>query len=181
MLLGMIFMSIALVPVARVILGIDASIQISFTTLCMWMIAGLMSGLTGMILFVRREAAIPITPKQNQNAGQSSTTSKKAKLHACGLLLYSCIPFANFVAAYLLWSRYRTESAELDQAGKDVLNFQITIYLYLLLSLFLVFIAVGIISNFLILIFHLVTTIVGIIQASQGGTFKYPANIAVVK
>lgn len=179
LLLGMLFMSIALLPVARVIVGIDATIQIAFFTLCMWLIAGLMAGLTGMILFARREAAIAVNAKHA--SPNKNLASQKTKLHACGLLLYTCLPFANFIVAYLLWAKYRHHSPELEIAGKEVINFQITIYVYLLLSLFLVFIAVGILSNFLLLGLHLVLTLCGIAQSLQNKDFRYFANINVVK
>lgn len=175
-------MSIALIPVARVILGVDESIQIAFITLCMWLIAGLMAGLTGMILFVRREAAIPLSHTgAEQDKPLANVGSAKTKLYASGLLLYTCLPFANFVVGYLLWSRYRQQSQELDKVGKDYLNFQITVYLYLLLSLFLVFIAVGVISNFLILVFHFIVTSLSVAQANSDQAFRFPANISIVK
>ena len=179
----LIFMSIALIlmgfaqyPLVRAALGIDDSIRLPMSTTVMLMIGGLMCGLSAMILLVKRQ------PKKLAYSGDEPTNSLTlVGMHASGLLIFSGIPFANFMLAYHLWLKHRHRSAVLDRAGIEVLNFQISIYLYLLLSLFMVIAALGLITTPLLLIFYAVCVVVAIIQSLRGKAFSYPANIPVIQ
>ena len=139
-------------------------------------IGGLMSGLSAMILMVRRQPTI--SHYQHEDTASSLTASR---IHACGLLLFSGIPLANFLLSYYLWLKHRAHSAVIDQQGMEVLNFQISIYLYLLLSSFMVFVVVGLVTTPLILIFYLLSVLAAVIQTARGKSFRYPANIPVIQ
>jgi uncharacterized Tic20 family protein len=139
-----------------------------------------MSGLTAMILLVRR---VPPIDWASAPAAQAELTKPGTfvGMHAVGLLLYTGIPLLNFLVAYWLWVKYRHRHPSLDSTGKAVLNFQITIYLYLLLSLFMVMAVIGLISTPLILVLHLSATLLAMLQTLRGKQFKYPSNIPIIQ
>ena len=175
--LAMLLMSLALMPLLRVALGIDQQVATPFWNVVMMLIGGLISGLTAMILMVRRQ------PKLEQFSNkQDADCAFAKKMHACGLLLFTAIPLANFLLCYWLWTKHRHKSEFINRHGQEVLNFQITIYLYLLLSLFMMFAVIGLLTTPLILAFHLIITIIGIVRVDKNNTFfNYPANIPIIQ
>jgi len=64
--LSMLLMGFALFPVLRVIVGVDDEFGMQFLTVVMLLIAGLMCGLTGMLLLART-FCIPRLPRQRSN------------------------------------------------------------------------------------------------------------------
>ncbi|NMH29331.1 DUF4870 domain-containing protein [Flavobacterium silvaticum] len=58
-----------------------------------------------------------------------STNIKAMLLHLGGLCQY-IFPFGNFVVPMVLWSMVKDDSAYLDNHGRRVLNFQISILVY---------------------------------------------------
>lgn len=175
--ISLVLMGVAQLPLLRVAIGIDQTISIPFTTTVIIMIGGLMSGLTAMILLVRRANMHP----KATNAAQRDNLKTRLFIAASGFLLYSGIPLLNFLVVYWLWIRHRHECDTIDLWGRDVLNFQITLYLYLLLSLFMVFAIIGIMTTPIILLLHLICTILSILFTLNGKSFHFPANIPIIQ
>jgi len=173
--IALILMAIAQLPLMRVAVGVDTEIGMAPSTMAVFMIGALMSGLTAMILLAGRQ------PKLEHYANEDADKRIIIAIHASGLLLFSGIPFANFLSAYYLWNRFRHQSKDIDQAGMDAINFQITVFLYLLLSLFMIIVVLGFFTTPLLLIFYAVCVIVGTVQAMRGKRFNYPTNIPVIK
>ncbi|MBF6642430.1 DUF4870 domain-containing protein [Flavobacterium sp. J49] len=62
-----------------------------------------------------------------------TTTNEKniaAFLHLSALTQY-VIPFGNYIFPIVIWSSKKNESEFVDQNGKQVLNFQLSIFLYM--------------------------------------------------
>lgn len=176
--LAMLLIGAAMLPLMRALFGVDETIQIQFFTVVGLLLAGLMCGLTGMLLLVKRQPDIVHADVVSQVVSQS--VGGVTKLHACGLLLFTGIPLANFLLCYLLWVKNRHKSIEIDRAGREAICFQISIYLYLLLSLFMTFVVIGVLAIPLLLTFHLLGTIVAIYVTLKGRAFRYPANISII-
>lgn len=176
--LSLALMGLALLPLLRVGFGIDEAIQMQFLTVIMLLIAGLMCGLTGMLLLTRRQPDIHAF--DHSKISQRELNNKAAQLHATGLLLFTGIPLANFLTCYVLWLRYRSITPELDTHGREVICHQITLYLYLMMCLFMTLLLIGIFGLLFLLAFHLIATLIGVYQALNKQLFRYPANIAVV-
>ncbi len=172
--LAMLLIAWALMPVVRALIGIDQSINMDFLWVVSFLIGGLMCGLTAMLLLTRRQ------PDLKSYLGDKQNPKVAAYIHASGLALYTGIPLANFLLCYFLWVRYRHQSRYLDQHGREAICFQITIYLYLMMCLFMAYIIVGALAIPLLLFFHLVTTIVATIVVANGKDFRYPANISII-
>ncbi|MFT6711872.1 MAG: putative Tic20 family protein [Arenicella sp.] len=174
--IALLLIALALLPIMRVVVGVDQEIGMQFFTVVMFLIGGLMSGLTAMILLVRRQ------PKLSwPDTVTAQPVDNGLLFHSTGLLLFSGIPLLNFLSCYWLWVRRRHISEAIDKVGQEVLNYQITMYLYLLLSLFIVFAGIGLLTTPLLLGLHLVLTIVAIGMAAQGKQFSYPLNIPIIQ
>lgn len=170
----MIVMGIALFPVLRAILGLSDKIEIQFLTVITLLIAGLMCGLTAMLLLVRRQ------PDLATHLSSEIDTNAAASLHATGLLIFTGVPLANFLACYFLWVKMRGRSAYLDYQGREAICFQITIYLYLMMALFMAYVVIGAFAIPLLLLFHLLATLTAIFMSWNGKAFRYPANITII-
>lgn len=173
--LAMLLMGIALMPLVRAAIGIDAEIQMSFLTVISLLIAGLMCGLTAMLLLVRRQ------PKLKTHLTQTQDHAAAAWIHASGLLLFTGVPLLNFLVCYYLWVTRRSQSEYIDYQGREAICFQITSYLYLLMCLFMAYIIVGALAIPLLLLFHLIATIAAIMATLNGKLFRYPANISIIE
>lgn len=173
-LIALFTMGWGLVPIVRVAFGLDQQLTGSFIWSISFLIGGLMCGLTAMLLMVRRQPLI------TNYLSNKSDHKSAAKMHASGLLLLSGIPLANFLMCYYLWTRNRAKSEYLDYVGREIICFQISIYLYLLMCLFLAFIIVGALAIPIIVLLHTIATIIGTATALNGKVFIYPANIAII-
>ncbi|MEM7359948.1 MAG: DUF4870 domain-containing protein [Pseudomonadota bacterium] len=178
--IALLMIGLALLPLMRVVLGIDEQFAMQFFTVIMLLIGGIMSGLTAMILMVRRQ---PRLDWSKSEAGEQNDGSQRVvlQMHACGLLLFSGIPLLNFLLAFWLWLKHRHSSQYVDLQGQEVLNYQVSLYLYLLLSLFMVFAGIGLLTTPLLLVLHLIFVVIALVLTSKGKEFKYPINIPIIQ
>ena len=177
-LIALICMAWGLIPIVRVMLGLDQQFIGSYIWSISFLIAGVMCGLTGMLLMVRRQPDLLHRSPSHHNIHTQRRTA--VMMHASGLLLYTGLPLLNFLLCYLLWIRHRHVSEYLDYQGREAICFQITLYLYLLMCLFMAVIAVGLLAIPLLLVFHALMTLFAIYQTARGVAFRYPANITII-
>ena len=64
----------------------------------------------------------------------ANETNTAALIHLSTLTQYF-IPFGNYIFPILIWSAKKKESAFIDVNGKSVLNFQLSMFLYTLITL----------------------------------------------
>ena len=99
-------------------------------------------------------------------------------IHLSGLCHYVVpIPGAAIVAPLILWSMKKEESAYIDEHGKEAINFQISILIYLLVSFVLCFVVIGIVLVPAVAVFQLIACIVAGLKANEGEIMRYPMNI----
>lgn len=191
--LALILMGLALFPILRFALGIDSQIQIQFLTAVMMLISGVMCGLTGMILLVRRLPDINWDKRSDDGELQTSELQSRedhntehqnnrslVAIHATGLLIFTGIPLANFLVCYAVWLRTRHISGQHDTHGREAICQQISLYLYAMLCLFMALLIVGVFGLLLLLTAHLTFCLLACLQAHSGKLFRYPANIAII-
>ncbi len=80
----------------------------------------------------------------------------------------------------IVWLVKRGDSAEIDQHGKEALNFQISMLIYNVVAGILCFILIGF---FLLAILHLLNVVFVIIagmRASEGQMYRYPLTLRLV-
>ena len=59
-------------------------------------------------------------------------TNTAAALHLSSLFQY-CIPFGNFIFPIIIWASLKDKSEFVDEQGKQVINFQLSLFIYSLL------------------------------------------------
>ncbi len=96
--------------------------------------------------------------------------------------------FGGFIVPLVIWLVKKDESKYISEHAKESLNFQVSLIIYLVGSVFVFLISFLVFGIFLIMmvaigisILSLVATIIASINASQGKFFKYPLTIRFFK
>ena len=92
------------------------------------------------------------------------------------------VPWAGHILGPLIvWLAKRGDSPEIDEHGKESLNFQISMLIYNVIAGVLCLVLVGFIILAILHILNLVLVIVASIQASEGKFYRYPITIRLIK
>jgi len=122
------------------------------------------------------EESIPpmeITPSKDERTW--------AMLSHFSALCMFIFPFGNILAPLIIWLIKKEEMPFVQDQGKEVLNFQISMTIYLLISGILCFILIGIPFVIGLVIFNVITTIIAGIKANDGKSYRYPINMRLIK
>ena len=117
---------------------------------------------------------------------ETSTSSRDVRTwnvlcHASALAGFF-VPWAGHILGPLIvWLAKRNDSPEIDENGKESLNFQISMLIYNVIAGVLCLVLVGFVILAILHILNLVLVIVASIQASEGKLYRYPMTIRLVK
>ena len=90
-------------------------------------------------------------------------------------------PFGNFLAPLIIWLIKKEELPLVEDQGREVLNFQISMTIYFLISGILCIILIGIPIVIGLVIFCFIITIIAAISANDGKAYQYPMNLRLIK
>jgi hypothetical protein len=100
--------------------------------------------------------------------------------HLTQLLTY-LTGFGGLIAPLIIWVTQKDNVEEMDVHGKAIINFQLSIIVYSILSIPLIlFFGLGIVTLILIGILAFVLPIINAIKASNGELPSYPLSINFV-
>ncbi|MDF7805956.1 DUF4870 domain-containing protein [Pontiellaceae bacterium B12219] len=91
------------------------------------------------------------------------------------------VPSANFIGPLVIWLMKREEGAFVDEQGRESLNFQLSILIYVIGCGILMLIGIGMLLIFPLVVFGFVCPIIGAIKASNGIAYRYPLCIRFIK
>jgi uncharacterized Tic20 family protein len=117
---------------------------------------------------------------------ETSTSSSNVRTwtvlcHASALVGFF-VPWAGHILGPLIvWLAKRGDSPEIDEHGKESLNFQISMLIYNLIAGVLCLVLIGFVILGILHILNLVLVIVASIQASEGKFYRYPITIRLIK
>ena len=89
-------------------------------------------------------------------------------------------PFGNVIGPLVIWQLKRETMPFVNEEGKEALNFQISMTIYILVSIVLMFFCVGVFMLIGLGIFNLVMVIMACIETSNGKPFRYPMCIRFI-
>jgi uncharacterized Tic20 family protein len=90
------------------------------------------------------------------------------------------VPFGNLAGPLVLWLLKRNDYDFVDHHGKEAVNFQIGLSIYLAISTVLVFVLIGIPLFAAGLVFGVVVTIIAAVRANDGKPYRYPLTIRFI-
>ncbi|MFZ0391439.1 MAG: DUF4870 domain-containing protein [Calditrichia bacterium] len=92
-------------------------------------------------------------------------------------LLGFVIPFGNIIGPAVIWMVKKEQHPFIDTQGKEALNFQISMTIYIIASVILILLAIGILLLILLGIFELIMIIIAALKANNGEDYRYPLTI----
>lgn len=98
-----------------------------------------------------------------------------------GIFVGHFIPFGNFLAPLIIWLVKREESEFIAHHGKESLNFQISIFIYLAAAFVLTFVLIGFPFLIGLWVFSLIIVIIAGLKANEGLYYRYPLTIRFIK
>ena len=99
--------------------------------------------------------------------------------HLAGLLHF--IPFCQIVGPLIIWIVKKEESSFIDDQGKQALNFQISMLIYMLLCIPFIFIVIGIFALIALGIINLILVIIAAVNANNGVRYRYPLALQLIR
>jgi uncharacterized Tic20 family protein len=97
----------------------------------------------------------------------------------CGLLIPNLI--MGLLGTLILWLVKREDGKFIDDQGKEALNFQISLMIYLFVCLMLSVVLVGFLLLLPLGIYAFICIILAAIKSSEGTAYRYPACIRLIK
>ena len=91
------------------------------------------------------------------------------------------IPFGNIIAPLLIWILKKDESAFINDQGKEALNFQISVTIYAIVCVILIFVVIGILLIIILGVLVLIFVIIASINSYDGKAYRYPLTMRIIK
>ena len=98
------------------------------------------------------------------------------------------IPLGTILGPLIVWQMKRTEFPAVDQHGKEALNFQLSVLIYVLATGAMAFVGMFFCIGWLLVpvvcaipVISLVLTIIAGIKAGDGVLYRYPFTLRLVK
>lgn len=94
------------------------------------------------------------------------------------VLMHASQFLSSFIAPLIMWLLFKDKSRLVDEAGKNILNFELS---YLLYCLVLCITCVGAVLVPVVAIVMVVFIVIAMIKAINGETWSYPLSIRILK
>ena len=91
------------------------------------------------------------------------------------------IPFGGLAMPLVMWLTNNKNSETVDAHGKNIMNWIISMVIYVIASFILTFVFIGIITMIAVGILAIVFPIIGAVKANRGEIWKYPLSIPFIK
>ncbi len=97
--------------------------------------------------------------------------------HLAGLLSLTGIPFAGLIGPLVLWLAKRDDDPFIDDQGRESVNFQISMGIYMILAGLLCVILIGIPILMGLVLAELILIILACVRSNEGELYRYPLTI----
>lgn len=97
-------------------------------------------------------------------------------LHLSSLSGY-IIPLGNFLVPLVIWLIKKDESRDINAIGREVLNFNLSMLIWAVVSLVLCLLLIGFVLLMGLWLFGIVVTIIAAVRASEGRRYRYPLTM----
>jgi len=139
-------------------------------------------------------APINQQPAQSvQASGHTATVSVGARAEpsreealnwamACHLsaLFGMVFPFGNLIGPLVVWLLKKDTIPQVDEHGKESLNFQISMTIYILVATLLAFVVIGLPILIILGIADVILVVIAAVETKKGVTYKYPLTIRLI-
>jgi uncharacterized protein len=121
------------------------------------------------------------TPSPQPPATTSSTSSQIRNwcvlCHAAALLGFFFHFLGHLLGPLIVWLIKRNDSPEIDAAGKESLNFQLSMLIYDIVAGILCIVLIGIPILIALWVLNTVLVVIASIKTNEGQVYRYPLTI----
>ena len=96
-------------------------------------------------------------------------------------MLCHLLGIVGFFAPLMIWLIEREKHRFVDEHGREAMNYQVSLLIYVAVSSLLIPVAVGIFLLAAFGITHVILTVVGAVRAGQGKAWRYPIAIPFLR
>lgn len=123
-----------------------------------------------------------MTEATTATAGPSADARKWAMInHIVALVGLAGNGIGFLLGPLIVWLLKKDEDPYVDDQGKEAVNFQITMFLGMLISIPLAFVLIGFFTMFIIGILMILFPIIAAVKANNGEYYRYPISIRFIK
>jgi len=116
-----------------------------------------------------------------QAKSQQDTNTWTMLCHLTALAFLIGIPFGNIIGPLIIWLVKKDQMKPVDEAGKESLNFQISMTIYAAVAGILSLIVIGVFLLIAIVVVDVVLVIMASVKANSGEKYVYPLTIRLIK
>jgi uncharacterized protein len=91
------------------------------------------------------------------------------------------IPLGNIIGPLIIWQMKKNEYPQVDDQGKESLNFQITVLIAVVVCLLLMLVVIGAFLLPIVGLGTLILVIIAGLKANEGVLYRYPVNLRLIK
>jgi len=100
--------------------------------------------------------------------------------HLSALAGFVIPALGHILGPLIVWLVKRGDSAEIDEHGKEALNFQISMLIYNVVAGILCLVLIGFVLLAILHILNVVFVIIAAFKASEGQMYRYPLTLRLV-
>jgi hypothetical protein len=101
--------------------------------------------------------------------------------HLSALVALTGLPLGHILGPLVVWLIKRKTHPFIYEQGKESLNFQLSMTLYTLVIAPLIYIKIGMVLIFILVVINFILVIIASLRAYQGEIFRYPFKIRFIK
>ncbi|MFN4259163.1 MAG: DUF4870 domain-containing protein [Gemmataceae bacterium] len=121
-------------------------------------------------------------PSLEAVAGTLSAEDKQwAMLAHLSAIATLCVLGLPFLGPLLIWVFKGEQSKYVEEQAKEALNFQLNIFIYLLVSIPLLFILLGFLTLFAAVLYSIIMAVIAGMKAKNGEPYRYPFSFRLIK
>jgi uncharacterized protein len=91
------------------------------------------------------------------------------------------IPLGNIIGPLIIWLIQRQYYPLVDDQGKEALNFQISMLIYVIISAILCIVLIGIVLLIVVAVANIILIIIAAVHANNGKAYRYPFTIRFIR
>jgi len=122
----------------------------------------------------------------NENSTVSSEIPREVRKWAmiCHIIALSGLlgnGIGFLIGPLIVWLMKREDHPFIDRQGKEAVNFQITMFIILLISLILALVLIGFLFMLIVAFLMTILPIIAAVKANDGEDYRYPFSIRFLK
>ncbi|HVF11445.1 MAG TPA: DUF4870 domain-containing protein [Abditibacteriaceae bacterium] len=127
----------------------------------------------------------PTIPDPAQQPSPAQTQEQQSRMwgmlcHLSALVALVGVPFGQIIGPLIVWLVKKDEFPFVNDQGKESLNFQISMTIYMLVAGASILFLIGLVLLPIVVVVDVIFTIIAAIQANTGQPYRYPLTIRFI-